>query len=420
MANASRLTIESLSLLKQYNRDKLIFYQQKSMNKQQTKQLLEKLVNFNTENFDNKPSGNTLDLLEFVKEYLKENDIESEIYQYTVNKKYGGKTKKLKNRGILLTKISNRKKPIILLQGHCDTVPIGKKDNSKIICSVKGDILKGRGTVDMKGSVISMILTIQELSKNKNLKYQPVLLLTSDEEANDFAGIKYFLKKKKIKNNIALAICGEPTNFEIKTNFYGALYMIIECFGKLGHSANNSKNQNAIENAIPFLNDLIKYQKEISKIHHPRLGRSIMNIGAIKGGEKVNQIPSSCVIEFAVRTVKNNRMYLNLFDKTVKNKKVLHQTTQVFSYDPICISNDNKLIRELKKSVLKFGKNPQSNVSKEFSEATLLNKAGIKTIMFGPGNPLLSHSSDEEMDIKDVLLAKEIFVDFFLNKKNND
>ena len=303
----------------------LFFTNKMIINKQQTKQLLKKLVNFNTENFDDKPSGNTLDLLEFVKGYLKENNIESEIYQYAVNKKYGGKIKKLKNRGILLTKVSDCKKPIILLQGHCDTVPIEKKGNSKIICSVKGDILKGRGTVDMKGSVASMILAVQELNKNKNLKYQPVLLLTSDEEANEFAGIKYFLEKKKIKNNIALAICGEPTDFKVKTNFYGALYMIIECFGKSGHSANNSKNQNAIENAIPFLNGLLKYQKEISKICHPQLGRSVMNIGTIKGGKKVNQIPSSCVIEFAVRTVKNNKAYLNLFNKIAEDKKIRGQ-----------------------------------------------------------------------------------------------
>lgn len=385
------------------------------MSKQQTKQLLKKLVNFNTENFDDKPSGNTLDLLKFVRRYLKENDIESEIYRYTLDKKYGCKVEKLKNRGILLTKISDRKKPIILLEGHVDTVPIENKNISKEICSINGDKIKGRGAVDMKGSVVSMILAIQELSKNKKLKYQPVLLLTSDEEANDFAGIKYFLnlEKRKRKNNIALAICGEPTNFEIKTNFYGALYMTIECFGKSGHSANNSKNQNAIENAISFLNSLIKYQKEISKIHHSQLGYSTMNIGTIKGGKKVNQIPSSCVIEFAVRMVKNDKAYLNLFNKIVENRKIPHQTTQIFSYNPVCISSENEIIDRLKKSVLKFGKKSQSSVSKEFSEATFLNEHGIKTILFGPGNPLLSHSSDEKIDIKDVLLAKEILIDLF-------
>lgn len=379
-----------------------------------TRYLLEKLVNFNTENFDNKPSGYTLDFLEFVQKYLKESGIKSKIYKYNLNKKYDGETKKLKDRGILLTEVNDSKKPIILLEGHADTVPIESRDISKTICSIKGNIMKGRGAVDMKGSLVSMILAIQELSKNKNLKYQPVLLLTSDEEANNFAGIKYFLKEKKNKN-IALAICGEPTNFEIKTNFYGALYVIIECFGKSGHSANKLKRENAIENTIPFLNNLIKYQEKVSKIRHPKLGCSVMNIGVIKGGRKVNQVPSSCIIEFAVRTVRNNKIYLDLFNDIVENKKIPHKTTQVFSYDPICIPNDNKLIGELKKSALKFEKKSQSSVSKEFSEATSLNKAGIKTIMFGPGNPAYSHSADEKIDIEDILLAKRMIVDFFVS-----
>lgn len=381
-------------------------------NNNKAKYLLEKLVNFNTENFDDKPSGYTLDFLKFIQKYLKESGIKSKIYKYNLNKKYDGETKKLKDRGILLTEINNSKKPIILLEGHVDTVPIENENISKAICSVKGNIIKGRGAVDMKGSLVSMILAVQELSKNKNLKYQPVLLLTSDEEANNFAGIKYFLKEKKNKN-IALAICGEPTNFEVKTNFYGALYMIIEYFGKSGHSANSLINQNAIESAIPFLNNLLKYQKKISKICHPQLGCSIMNIGTIKGGRKVNQIPSLCAIEFAVRTVKKNNIYLNLFNDIVKDKKISRKITQVFSYDPICVSSDDKFVSELKKSALKFGRGSHSNISKEFSEATLLNEAGIKTIMFGPGNPTFSHSENERINVEDVLMAKKILVDFF-------
>jgi len=40
-----------------------------------------------------------------------------------------------------------------------------------------------------------------------------MLLLTSDEEANNFAGIKHFLKNNKKK--IMFALSGEPTNFKI-------------------------------------------------------------------------------------------------------------------------------------------------------------------------------------------------------------
>ena len=379
------------------------------------KYLLEKLVNFNTENFDDKPSGYTLDLLKFVQKYLKESGIKSKIHKYNLNKKYDCGTKKLKGRGILLTEINDSKKPIVLLEGHTDTVPIENKDISKTICSVKGNIIKGRGAVDMKGSIASMILTIQELSKNKNSKYQPVLLLTSDEEANNFAGIKYFLKEKK-RRNIVLAICGEPTNFEVKTNFYGAIYIIIKFFGKSGHGAHNKKTNNAITNSVVFLNKLIDYEKKVCKLYSDDFGYSTMNIGVIQGGEKVNQIPSSCAIEFAIRTVKNNKIYEKLFNNTMKGKDS-YSIEKVFSYNPISISEKDKTIDTLKNILLNKRKKQKkkSLPVKEFTEATFLNMAGIKTVVCGPGDSMFSHTPFESINIKDILLYKNVLKEFFLS-----
>jgi acetylornithine deacetylase len=268
----------------------------------------------------------------------------------------------------------------------------------------------------MKGGLTSMILAIQELSKNKNLKYQPVLLLTSDEEANNFAGIKYFLKKKESRNNIALAICGEPTDFEIKTNFYGALYMIMKFSGKSGHGAHSEKLDNAIINSAPFLNKLINYQKKVCKIYDNKFGYSTMNIGIMRGGEKVNQIPYYCDIEFAIRTVKNNKIYEKLFNDMMKVKSSNKcKIKKVFSYDPISILTENEIINTLNKILFKKGitqKNKFPSI-KEFTEATFLNKAGIKTIVFGPGNSSLSHSFSEQIKISDVLLYKEILKKLF-------
>lgn len=384
-------------------------------NNTEAKYLLEKLVSFNTENFDDKPSGYTLELLEFIKKYLAKSGIKSTIFPYSINKKKDGQNIRLKNRGILLSD-SNNNKPIILLEGHCDTIPFSEKNILKPIFRIKQNQAIGRGTVDMKGSIVSMILTIKELAKERNLKYQPVLLLTSDEEANNFAGIKYFIKQQsKQRRLIKLAICGEPTNFAIKTNFYGAIYLIIKFLGKTGHGAHSKKSNNAIMDSIVFLNKLVDYQKKVCKIHSDNFGYSTMNIGVVRGGEKVNQIPSSCITEFAIRTVKNNKIYEKLFDDVMKNMNSF-AIEKVFSYNPVSLSDTDGTINVLKSILLTEGKkqNNKSSATKEFTEATFLNTAGIKTIVFGPGDPILSHSSDEHINIKDVLLYKKVLKDFIL------
>ncbi len=381
----------------------------------EAKYLLEKLVGFNTENFDEKPSGYTLGLLKFAQNYLAKNGIQSSILPYTIDKKIDRQIIKLKDRGILVTTPKKDNRPIILLEGHCDTVPISEEGVIKPIFRAQRGQMIGRGTVDMKGSIVSMILTIKELSKLQNLKYQPALLITSDEEANDFAGIKYFLEQqKKHKYDIRLAICGEPTNFEIKTNFYGAMYVIIKFLGKSGHGAHCRKSENAIINSMPFLNKLVNYQKKVCKIYNGKFGYSTMNIGIIRGGEKVNQTPSSCTVEFAIRTVKTNSIYEELFNDIIRDKSS-YEVEKVFSYDPVSISDKDEIIIALKKilsgeSKVQKGKLPSV---REFTEATFLNGSGIKTVVFGPGNPILSHSSNEKIDIKDVLLARKILVRFF-------
>ena len=383
----------------------------------EAKYLLEKLVSFNTENFDDKPGGYTLDLLKFVQKYLAKSNIRSSVFPYAIDKKIGNQVIKLENRGILLTTPKRNNKPIILLEGHCDTVPMAEENIKKPVFSMKQDQMIGRGTVDMKGSIVSMILAIKELNKIQNLKYQPALLITSDEEANNFEGIKYFLKlQKRHKYNIELAICGEPTNFEIKTNFYGAMYTIIKFLSKGGHGAHSKNLDNAIINSVPFLNKLITYQKNVCKIYNNNFGYSTMNIGIIRGGEKVNQIPSCCAIEFAIRTVKNNEVYNELFNNIMKDKN-LYKIKKVFSYDPISISKKDEIINVLEKILFKKSMTRKGKFSsvKEFTEATFLNKAGIKTIVFGPGNPVLSHSPKEQIDIKNVLLYKEILKEFFID-----
>jgi len=384
-------------------------------NSNEAKYLMEKLVNFNTENFDDKPGGYTLELLEFVKKYLAKSGIQSSVFPYTIEKKLNGQDILLNNRGILLSKPKNNNKPVILLEGHCDTIPLSEKNIVKPIFRIKQNQIIGRGSVDMKGSLVSMILAIKELAKVENLKYQPVLLITSDEEANNFAGIKYFIKQQDKHNlKIKLAICGEPTSFVVKTNFYGAMYRIIKFFGGSGHGAYSGKEKNAIVNSVFFLNKLMDYQNKVCKLYNSSFGYSTMNIGVIRGGEKVNQIPSSCVIEFAIRTVKNNKIYDKLFHNTTRDKN-LYTVEKVFSYNPISVSAKDEIINVLKKILLNEGKE-QKNKSlsvKEFTEATFLNTAGIKTIVFGPGDPAFSHTSFESINIKDILLYKNVLKKFF-------
>lgn len=381
--------------------------------------LTQKLINFNTENFDDKPGGYTLALLESVKSILKKSGIKSKIYEYKIKRIIGDKKTELDRRGILISEFDPQK-PVILFQGHADTVPVVEKFDGKNF-KKKNNTIYGRGAVDMKSSLAGFILTLKDLKNQSGLKYQPVLLITSDEEAGNFAGIKKFIEKYKIKKfNVEFAVCGEATGFALKQNFLGAMYLKFRFTGKSGHAANNKSGMNAIEKAVPFLNNLIKYQEKLEKESNV-LGKAVLNIGVIRGGEKVNKIPTECEIELTIRSTLKNNYYQKEIAGLVRKHKCEMET--VFSYDPILLSKNDNFIRSLQKSIdaenKQYNKNiAPDNTMKEFTEATLLNNAGIKTIVLGPGDPLLNHTDNEHIKIRDILDYVEILTAFMKDYKN--
>lgn len=374
--------------------------------------LTRKLIDFNTENYDDSPSGYTLDLLKFVQYFLADSGIKSKIHRYDLERIVGGEKIKLGKRGILISAFDN-KKPIVLFQGHADTVPIARKFEGNN-CLIKKDIIYGRGAVDMKSSLAAMALALTSMSKQKNLTYQPILLITSDEEAGSFAGIKKFLELyKKEKIAVAFAICGEATDFAIKKNLLGAIYLRFIFKGRSGHAANKKYGENAIEKTVPFLNDLMIFQEKIEQEKN-NLGTAVMNIGVIRGGIKVNQIPMDCEIEVSLRSIKKNSIY----EKELREIAKRHggKMERIFSYDPVAIASRDDFTSKLSASSNRI-KN-EITVMKEFTEATLLNNAGIETVVFGPGNPLLNHSDQEQIQTEDIAHYQDTLEKFILSISN--
>lgn len=369
----------------------------------QVEQLAKKLIDFDTENFDDRAGGYTLELLEYVKKFLADHGVGSKIYRYGSEREISGKTVRLGKRGILISDFES-KKPAIIFQGHADTVPIARRHEDGI-CRIQKGVIHGRGAVDMKGSLAAMILAVVELRKDPASGSQPVLVITSDEEAGGFAGIRQFLDLRKEKQlDARFAICGEATDFRIKQDFLGAMYLKFSFTGKSGHAANKKRGDNAIEKAAAFLSDLIVYQAKIDK-DKTALGQAVLNIGTIRGGEKVNQIPTHCEVEVSLRSIRDNRIY----EKELRKLAQRHQGKMktVFSFPPIRLATDGYLAK-LQRARGKSTPTPM----KEFTEATLLNRSGIRTVVFGPGNPLLNHSDQEHINSIELLRYQEILERF--------
>lgn len=369
--------------------------------------ILAKLTGFDRQNSDDIEQVHSTDAaLDYMASLLDEAGITVEFQNYTIGE--GEKTLPRKN---LIARLDDREDlPRIGLEGHIDTLPFGNYKGNPL-GEVKDGRIYGRGTVDMSGAVACMVQTMIQTKQFKERSASPVLIVTSDEEANSFAGINRYLQDNP---KLDFAICGEASAFAIKDRFKGALYYIVTIKGKVGHGSRQYEGENAIVKGAPVFQALVGLYGRVPAIKNEAFRsedlnshRSSMNLGIIQAGTKVNTIPDTMRIELEMRLVQPAEQYLDLIaDTLAPHRQLIGEETLIFAKDPIILTLDqsNPFYEKLQ------GLKAKRAVGIGFDEANVMNRRGIPTIVFGPGNATMVYSDEEFIDIEDLKTYTEKIV----------
>lgn len=356
--------------------------------------ILETLFRHATENAEDQPSPGLLDCLNEISQLLRGHRIHVEMQEYEVITKNGNVHK----RANLFAYRPDFTGQHILFQGHLDTVPFERPYRYEIT----PEFICGRGAVDMKGPLAGMLLTFIELYQIPGLTYSPALLITGDEEANNFAGIRNFLTSRY--PDIYLAINGEPTELAVATKLRGVAMYELEQQGIPRHSS-SLENDRLIEKAIPLLQAIEIFLNKSRKISSSQFGDTIGALTIVQAGEKANQLPARLRISFNLRTVSDKANYELLFNEIV-NKHLTDKTSVKTVYvDPVVVELDTHRANLLREGFKKSGMSYREITKNAFTEATLLNQQGIPTVICGPGSMKLAHvrAQDEIIKISEIV-----------------
>ena len=170
--------------------------------------------------------------------------------------------------------------PHILLCGHMDTIP------SIILVQTKDGILYGRGAVDAKGPLASMIIAAYEATQQQ-LKAKITVACLVDEEGES-KGAKNLLK---IISPPDYAIFGEPSGTDnIVIGYKGMIKITCQIFTDPGHPASPWLFNNAIEEICELWN-LIR-SKFLNKHENSYFHTITGCLVDIKGGESTHTTPA--------------------------------------------------------------------------------------------------------------------------------
>lgn len=358
--------------------------------KQRLIKLTQKVLSYNSEN----PPGNEKQLGEFIAGEMKSLGLDVRVKSFAKDRpniiatlKGSWPRKKAAAEGVLITP-------------HYDTVPIGQgwKYDPYGKDIVKGKIY-GRGTSDDKGNLAVCMEVMRSFVEDKVRPQRDIIMAaTADEETGSYYGIIPLLDKKILQPKIA--VITDSYEFEAVVAQKGLVHARVRIQGKKAHGAYNWLGDNAIETAARVIARLQKHRFKVRK--HKYLHPPTINIGTIKGGDKVNMVADFC--EFSVDT-----RYLPGMDgkKVIKTlKSIIEKETKNYKF----IIDDHQRPYEIDprhpmvKTYLETAKGMKVKAGLVGSEGatviTFFQKHKIPAFSTGYGTDGTAHSTDEYAEVE--------------------
>ncbi len=309
------------------------------------------------------------------------------------------------------------KSPRLAFVGHTDVVPIGQIDkwnSPPFELHEDNGVLFGRGTSDMKGSIASMLIAIEELLKmTKDINGSLMVILTSDEEGPAIHGIQSLVKEELKDTEIDYCLVGEPSCKEnlgdtIKNGRRGSLSGNLEIRGVQGHIAYPQNAKNPIHLFSPVLEKLINQEYDKGNEYFPATAFQVSNIKS--GAGATNIIPGVLTMDFNFRysTETNANSLKNTVISILDSESVDYSINWTHSGEPY-LSKNSKLLDVCSKAVRKITKeNASISTDGGTSDGRFMAKICDDVIEFGLVNKSI-HKINESTTLNNIIMLKDIY-----------
>jgi acetylornithine deacetylase len=369
------------------------------MNELSSQQLLGKLIGFATVSRDS-----NLELIAFIQTYLEELGVQSELFYNPERTKAN-----------LFATIGPRDRGGIVLSGHTDVVPVDGQawtvDPFRV--TARDGRLYGRGTADMKGFIASVLAAVPVFLK-QSLKLPVHLAFSYDEEVGCLGVRPMLAELEKRPHRPRLCLIGEPTELKPVLGHKGKLAMRCHVKGAACHSAYAPYGVNAIQYAARLIGRLEEIGAELAQPEHhderfdPPF--STVQTGVIKGGRALNIVPAECEFDFEVRALPDfNAQEVSDKLQTYAEAELLPKMRSVqrdtdirlqplSAYPGLATPPDSDAAR-----MLAWLSNSREFGTVAFgTEGGLFEKAGIPTVVCGPGSMDQGHKPDEFITLEQL------------------
>ena len=312
--------------------------------------------------------------------------------------------------------------PGIVLSGHTDVVPVDGQawDTDPFQATIKNGRLYARGACDMKG-FIGVALAMTPKFIDADLKMPLHFALSYDEEVG-CVGVRGLIEQLARESfRAAGVIVGEPTSMQVIVAHKGKRSYRCTVHGRESHSALAPLGVNAIEYAARLITYIRHVADRMGQIEPRDNGFDVpfttLQTGTIRGGTALNIVPRECVFDWEFRYLPGAnpdaiegeiRSYAEALVPEMKKVAAeagieIRQTSDA----PGSNAADTDAVTQL---AMALARNPKTAKVAYATEAGLFEKAGLPSIICGPGSIEQAHKPNEYCDLEQLAQC-EMFMD---------
>jgi acetylornithine deacetylase len=361
--------------------------------------LLERLAAFDTES-----DKSNLPLIDFVEEYLRGQDIPVLRAPNAAG-----------DKAALLATIGPMVEGGIVLSGHTDVVPVeGQKWTSDPFKLRGADgRLFARGSCDMKGFDAIALAMIPRFKK-AGLRRPIQILLSYDEETSCEGSLDFIRRFGKDVPRPRAVIVGEPTMMEVADAHKSIATFRTIVTGHEAHSSKPALGANAVACACDIVAEI--YRQALAYEAPDRLNPrfdppySTLHVGTIHGGTARNILARECMFHWEFRGLPgaSSMAPLRLIQSYI-DETALPRLTRFVSGPKVetIVEVDVPGLEaepgsQAETLALKLTRSNRTNAVSYATEAGQFQRAGLPTVVCGPGSIDQAHKPDEFLEVSQI------------------
>jgi len=311
-------------------------------------------------------------------------------------------------------------RPLVCFAGHTDVVPPGPLEqwrSDPFAPTVRDGRLYGRGAADMKSSIASFVVAVEQFVAERPAHAGSIaLLLTSDEEGPSVDGTARVVERLRARGeSIDYCIVGEPSSSKdlgdtVRIGRRGSLTARLTVRGIEGHVAYPDQVRNPIHQLAPALAELAATEWDRGNDAFPPTSFQVSNFNAGTGVENVVPGQAQLICNFRFSTASTDAQLRARFEELLRKHRLDYGIAWTLGGKPF-LSGRGRLLEAVQRAVQAHaGRAPQLSTGGGTSDGRFIIDICPEVVELGPVNASI-HKLNEHIELEALERLPLIYLD---------